>query len=483
MLRTTRLLAATTVVACVLVLGAPAAAAPSPPTYEPPVDAPVSDPFRAPADRYASGNRGIEYATTGGAPVVAASDGIVSFAGVVARQLWVTISHPDGLRTTVGPLAEALVAAGQPVAQGDLLGRAAGPLLFTVRRGDDYIDPASVVAAAPRVHLVADGAPPPRRLGPPTQVGLGTDLVAGLVAWWRQRDEPCTPTGVRPEPRREPRVAVLVGGLGSSSHEAAIDAVDLAGLGYLPGASVRFSYAGGRIPGHPSPALAAIHATPYLAADSLGDLDVAAKRLAELLVAVVDASPPSVPIDVLAHSQGGLVARFGLAHLEEERPDVLARLGVVVTFGSPHHGAPIAGVISALAANRVDAAALDAMRRLAGTDIEPGSVAVRELAPGSATINRLDRLRPPKGVRLLSIAARADMVVPPSRTRVTGATNVVVGVPGLDDHALLPGAPAAEREVALALAGMPPTCTTLRGGLLTRLVSELVDAAEGLVGG
>ena len=32
-------------------------------TYRPPVDAPVVDPFRPPAERWSAGNRGVEYAT------------------------------------------------------------------------------------------------------------------------------------------------------------------------------------------------------------------------------------------------------------------------------------------------------------------------------------------------------------------------------------------------------------------------------------
>ena len=107
MFRTARL-AATTVVVCLLVLNVPAAAgsASSPPTYAPPVDAPISDPFRPPTTPYGPGNRGIEYATPPGATVVASADGTVRFAGVVAGKRWVTLNHADDVRTTYGPLAE-----------------------------------------------------------------------------------------------------------------------------------------------------------------------------------------------------------------------------------------------------------------------------------------------------------------------------------------------------------------------------------------
>ena len=53
----------------------------------------------------------------------------------------------------------------------------------------------------------------------------------------------------------------------------------------------------------------------------------------------------------------------------------------------------------------------------------------------------------------------------------------VVSVPGVDDHTALPGSAAAHREMALALAGAPPTCesaldTVLDGGLQRQMASR-----------
>src|SRR4051812_5129195 len=79
--------------------------APSPPggaapTYRRPVAGPTTDPFRAPATRFGAGNRGIDFATTPGEPVVAAAAGTVTFAGQVAGTLTVVILHADHLRTS-----------------------------------------------------------------------------------------------------------------------------------------------------------------------------------------------------------------------------------------------------------------------------------------------------------------------------------------------------------------------------------------------
>jgi len=131
--------------------------------YRPPVTAPVSEPFRAPTTPYGPGHRGIEYASERGTVVGAAASGTVVFAGAVAGTRYVTLRHADGLRTTVGPLDEVDVAPGQRVVAGERLGIAAGPLLFTVRRGTEYLDPAPLlVAGPPRVHLVPDATPWPQ---------------------------------------------------------------------------------------------------------------------------------------------------------------------------------------------------------------------------------------------------------------------------------------------------------------------------------
>jgi murein DD-endopeptidase MepM/ murein hydrolase activator NlpD len=138
---------------------------PPPVTYEPPVDARVSDPFRRPATPYGAGNRGLEYDTRAGAVVVAAAPGEVTFAGSVAGRRYVTVAHADGIRTTYGPLGRIApgVVVGTAVDAGDAVGTAGELLLWTARIGEVYVDPAILLAASgpPRVRLVAD-----RRLGP-----------------------------------------------------------------------------------------------------------------------------------------------------------------------------------------------------------------------------------------------------------------------------------------------------------------------------
>jgi len=151
---TTRLGLVLAVVA--LVLGGTAASSARPVSYRPPVTAPVLDPFRAPAGPYAAGNRGIDYDTSQGQRVVAIGMGTVTFAGKVANVPYVTITHPDGLRSSYSLLTAAVVV-GQKVRAGQRVGTAAEQMHLGVRRGNVYIDPASIFAK-PKAVIVATPA-------------------------------------------------------------------------------------------------------------------------------------------------------------------------------------------------------------------------------------------------------------------------------------------------------------------------------------
>lgn len=130
----------------------------SPLVYRPPVEAAVIDSFRAPAHVGATGNRGWEYDPEPGLPVRASAEGEVVFAGSVAHNRFVTVLHRDGLRTAYGYLGWIAVEEGQWVGLGQLLGTTSGRFFFSVREGDRYIDPASVLSSG-RVRLVPHDEP------------------------------------------------------------------------------------------------------------------------------------------------------------------------------------------------------------------------------------------------------------------------------------------------------------------------------------
>ena len=112
----------------------------------PPVDAPVSRPFLAPACEWCPGHRGIEYATGAGHEVRAAAAGTVTFNGSVAGQRYVVVRHADGLLATYGGVVSPGLVAGRQVRQGAPVGRTTGRLHFGLRDGPTYLDPAPLLA-------------------------------------------------------------------------------------------------------------------------------------------------------------------------------------------------------------------------------------------------------------------------------------------------------------------------------------------------
>jgi hypothetical protein len=99
----------------------------------------------------------------------------VAFAGLVAGRLVVTINHPDGLRSSYVGLAGTELAKSDVVAGGALVGWAGGPFHLGVRRGDRYLDPASLwgqLVGGGRVRLVPD------REGPGASESRGGAVVA-----------------------------------------------------------------------------------------------------------------------------------------------------------------------------------------------------------------------------------------------------------------------------------------------------------------
>jgi hypothetical protein len=305
---------------------------------------------------------------------------------------------------------------------------------------------------------------------------------AAAVQRWRRQQATCTPAGrappaPAPAPGPHRRIVVLVGGLNSSSESAAIDDVDTGGLGYAPGDAVRFSYAGGRVP-DPGDAVRTPTATAYGPEHTTADLRDSAATLVELL-GEIHREAPGVPVDVIAHSQGGVVARLAMDAidpLDPGAPDV----GTLITLGAPHHGANLATGADLVGRSDVGALGLTAAGRITGMAVGAGGDAVSpgQLSQTSALVDDLAGRAVPDHVRIVSIAARGDLVVPAGRSHLAGAANTIVGLDGVSAHDRLPGSPEAAREMALALAGMAPTCEAFDEMVADVAVSEGIAMAE-----
>jgi hypothetical protein len=124
--------------------------------------------FHPPAMRWLAGHRGVDLAASTGATVLAAGQGVVIYAGLVAGRGVVVIDHSDirpGLRTTYEPVT-ASVATGRQVVAGEPVGVVAATpghcspaicLHWGLLRGASYLDPRRLLDQAP-VRLLPLGA-------------------------------------------------------------------------------------------------------------------------------------------------------------------------------------------------------------------------------------------------------------------------------------------------------------------------------------
>lgn len=315
------------------------------------------------------------------------------------------------------------------------------------------------------------------------QLPISPLFLAHVVDQWeraqrfRASQEGCTPAAEPPDPPPPGRrIAVMVGGFGSSSAGADVLNVDLASLGYDPEDVAQFSYAGGRVPD--VGALAGVPTSDYGPDDANGDLAVAGRRLAGLLDAI-GAAHPGVPVDVIAHSQGGVVARLALT----DRGPSGEPVANLITLGSPHNGADVATANALLGTTTVGELAQAGATEVSGGSIDGASTAAAQLSETSELMDDLAKKPPPAGTRVTSIAARGDLTVTGLQSSLAGATNVMVSLEGLSAHAELPGSILTQREMALALTGQGPTCRDLAGDLALAAAMSLGEDALGLATG
>ncbi|CAB4849568.1 MAG: peptidoglycan DD-metalloendopeptidase family protein [Actinobacteria bacterium] len=122
--------------------------------------------FDPPAATWLPGHRGVDLAAVTGTTVRAAGSGVITWASQIAGRGVVVVLHPDGRRTTYEPLNPA-VAVGQVVITGEVIGSIApgtghcgrGPrcLHWGLRRGQEYLNPMSVLRRGDPVLLPATG--------------------------------------------------------------------------------------------------------------------------------------------------------------------------------------------------------------------------------------------------------------------------------------------------------------------------------------
>jgi len=184
------------------------AAAPAFGTYGWPVHGPVIRGYVEPPDPYSAGHRGIDIAAPFGSVLRAAQRGVVAFAGYVAGALYISIDHPDGVRTTYSWISAASVTKGQQVTKGQSIGRtghghpdvATPHLHFGARVGSTYLDPMLLLEGANVAGFIHLAPLTGQGSSPGASFGAAPTMAATWVAH--------APTGA---PRGGARVAISPG--------------------------------------------------------------------------------------------------------------------------------------------------------------------------------------------------------------------------------------------------------------------------------
>jgi murein DD-endopeptidase MepM/ murein hydrolase activator NlpD len=120
----------------------------------------IVEPYRAPAHSYGAGHRGVDVVAERGSPVLSPAAGVVAFRGTVVDRPLLTITHADGVVTTLEPV-DSSMSPGDVLAAGDQVGTvstgghsAPDTLHIGVRVDGAYIDPMSMFGGAERAVLL-----------------------------------------------------------------------------------------------------------------------------------------------------------------------------------------------------------------------------------------------------------------------------------------------------------------------------------------
>ena len=517
-----------------------AQAAASDVVLQPPTSAPITEHFHLPQGQFGPGNRGIDYATEVGSPIVASGPGVVVFAGVVAGSLHATIDHGGGLLSSYSFVDRLLVSEGDQVLGGEKIALSADGFHFGMRLDGRYIDPEAMFGIRRvKVSLVPSPDPDQRNawldirarseriefleeahrggglwravkdaagsvvtvvdktLSAVDVQAILTELAdtalmlavladeirietlvrrASLVVWEAARPRECTKSGVHVDPPPERRIAVVVDGLDSSSSS--------------PGSMSKLD----------------LESHGYAGPDIIR-FSYSGGRVADPAAAATDDALGMIPssqydaVETRANVAGNVddlaeMLRYTAAAFPGIPIDVyghslggmITRLavagvadevnvGVVVTIAAPNHGVPLAEMMQAVKLfTPVSIAA--AFSEVVAPDSLVVADVIDDLSP-SGYAGRHSGVPFPDGIRAVSIGASGDLIVPGSATSANGAENVIIDVPvGPGVHGDLPGLDQVDREVSLALADLPSACSRFLGRLSAGAKSLAVEEFE-----
>lgn len=343
---------------------------------------------------------------------------------------------------------------------------------FVLKRGELILDTASFLfhfgkgAIQQAACSIKGGAPPPA-------IPTAAQIRAGAKA----------------PPAPNDNIVVTIAGIGSTTELTANGTVttnatmykaDLTTLGFSEDRVYHFSYAGIEEGG---PGSYRLH-KPYAKEETYKSIRDSADLLGQQLKEI-GKHHPGKKIDLVAHSQGGLVAQYYLANLYDPDRTTSARVDHFISMGTPHLGADSAQLHDTLAGTPQGDFLLEGWE-VAAKEFglpPPSSESAREMAEDSPFIRELNEQWNPEVAKTATVAATFDFVVTSPHTRLAGAQHYTADLPNafssLLAHGSVVDADSTKEIVYNWLADTPSTCTALRNAVADhgagRILSEIQD--------
>jgi pimeloyl-ACP methyl ester carboxylesterase len=217
----------------------------------------------------------------------------------------------------------------------------------------------------------------------------------------------------------------------------------------------------------------------YAAADTEGSLRTAARRLGAQL-RELERREPGREVDLIGHSQGGVVMTEFLLHVYHPSDPSYPPLGVAVAMASPLGGATGATVEGELNRSAVGKLALQAAHAAGAPDPNARSLGELNKRSDFSRDNRSGQL--PPMIDLTSIGATQDVIAPAVDTARREASRFTVTPHRLNGHSGIITDDSALRATRAAIEGKQLPCQSLTTILTGEIVSTAIATAERRIG-
>ncbi|HVE75718.1 MAG TPA: peptidoglycan DD-metalloendopeptidase family protein [Actinomycetota bacterium] len=301
-----------------------------------------------------------------------------------------------------------------------------------------------------------------------------------------------SPSGRRRPPRPpNDHIVVAVAGIGSSTElrngqvkgNASMYEFDFVSLGYGRDQTYFYSYKG--LAKGSGDGKSRMHA-PYGKKDTYQPIEESA-RLLSLQIDEIRRRNPGKKIDIVAHSQGGVVAQYYITRMYRKQKTDETFLGNFVSISSPHLGADSARLgadIRSTWNGRLVAPGVDQITDRFGLP-PPGAPSAMQLAEDSLFMRRLNRDWDPSKVKTTTIAATYDYVVTSPHTRLRGASHYTADLKGIragfKSHGSVVDALSTRQFIYNTLKGTPSKCTGFSDVMADKGPGQVISGVQDLM--